>query len=327
MTFDEVRQSPFRPFGDFLSIQDALEREIIPRQYDKVFDRHCKCGSERMVRISKNSKSVTGIACCDSHCPLKITYQLDEIFQRFHFKGIGPALCFRVVSYFSERKDQLKVSDILMESGVYNDLSGAEELAWESGLEAIKNSKQTMGKFIYKLSYPGLGSKFEDVFRGISSVDQMIEALQKEGFKNFFINRGIKSDTVIYYVSQYLIEIVDLLEFYSQSITNSAEKVFTVCMTGRMDTAYGKFTKDQFIQQCIALLECNKLDTFFSLEQVSSVSKAEFVVAGTDSVAENTVKYRDALKKQERIRQESGNTDFKILFSPDEFFTLIQKGG
>lgn len=326
MLFDELEKSQLKPFRDFLSVKKAKELNIIPSDYDLYFADFCDCGSERMVRIASDGTSVTGVTCCNLHCYKKIVYQLDELFKKFSVKGIGPAMCHKVVRFFVEQNEVITFSNILLKSGKCNGLYGAEELTWASALETINISKQTMGEFIYKLSYPGIGKKFDDIFSGLSSIDDLASIIQKEGFFHFFSSRGIKSFTVLHYFLEYLPELSQLLDHYKHTILTSAEKVYTVCMTGKMETMVGKFTKRDFIMQCNALLADRNLVEPINLKQVDSVSQAAFIVAGGDSVAAKTKKYLAAIKKENEIKNLLNRNDLKILFSPDDFLSFILGG-
>jgi NAD-dependent DNA ligase len=326
MLFDDLMKSQLKPFQDFLSVKKAKELDIIPRDYDVYFKEFCSCGSERIVRVANNGTSVTGITCCNLHCYEKIVYQLDELFKRFSVKGIGPAICNKVVRFFIDHDENITFANILLKSGRYNGLSGAEEQAWAAALETINTSRQTMGEFIYKLSYPGIGKKFDDIFNGLSSMDDLACTIQKEGFLHFFSSRGVKSFTTLYYFLEYLPEISQLLEHYKNTILTSTEKVYTVCMTGKMETIAGKYTKRDFIMQCNSLLLSRNLTEPISLKQVDSVSQAMFIVAGSDSVVAKTKKYLAAVKKENEIKSRLNKNDLKILFSPDDFLAFILGG-
>lgn len=326
MLFEDLKQSPLRPFQDFLSVKKAKKLNIIPKEYDMYFEEFCECGSERMVRVADNGNSVTGVTCCNLHCYKKLVYQLDELFKRFSIKGIGPAICNKVVQYYIDNGKDITLSNILIESDRYNGLSGAEEQIWGMALETIRSSRQSMGEFIYKLSYPGIGKKFEDIFSGLSSIDDLSDVIQKEGFLQFFSSRGVKSFTTLYYLLEYLPEISQLLECYQHTILASTEKVFSICLTGKMETAVGKYTKRDYIEQCNVLLASRNLKESISLRQVESVSQAMFIVAGSDSVAARTKKYLAAVKKENEIKRQLNKNDLKILFSPDDFLAFVLGG-
>jgi len=326
MLFEELKKSQLQPFQDFLSVKKAKELNIIPDDYDVYFKEFCECGSERMVRVAGNGTSVTGVTCCNLHCYKKIVYQLDELFKRFSVKGVGPAICSKVVWFFIDHNETITFSNILLKSGRYNGLSGAEEQIWATALETINTSRQTMGEFIYKLSYPGIGEKFDDIFSGLSSIDDLASSIQKEGFLHFFSSRGVKSFTTLYYFLEYLPEISQLLEHYNHTILTSTEKVYTVCMTGKMETVAGRYTKRDFIMQCNSLLLSRNLAEPISLKQVDSVPQAMFIVAGSDSVAAKTKKYLAAVKKENEIKNQLKKNDLKILFSPDDFLAFILGG-
>ena len=118
MLFEELKKSQLQPFQDFLSVKKAKELNIIPDDYDVYFKEFCECGSERMVRVAGNGTSVTGVTCCNLHCYKKIVYQLDELFKRFSVKGVGPAICSKVVWFFIDHNETITFSNILLNSSL-----------------------------------------------------------------------------------------------------------------------------------------------------------------------------------------------------------------
>jgi len=322
MDFIEVSSSKFKPFTDFLSMAQAKEMKIMPKPYWPIFEDRCMCGSEMMVRVS--GCSITGVACCDPYCWIKLTYQLSEVFRRFGYKGIGKETCSKVVQDFLRLGKPFSLSDVLLRGDDVISLSGAMRGKWIEGVGCIKKSRQSFGTFIYKLSYPGVGSKFEGVLQGISSIKQLTVAVKQEGFFCFFANRGVRSFTTIYYFMTYLPDVYCIIKEWEDCISTSSGKILPVCLTGKMKTSIGRFTKSEYLALCSQILERGET---FEIKSVESVSKALFIIVGEDSIAGNSAKYRQAVEKQNALQKDQGSNQ-KILFSPDEFVNMVLgKGG
>lgn len=323
MRFNELEASPLKPFQDFISVKRAKELDLIPQIYSTVFADDCGCGSERMARLSGNDGAVTGITCCDPRCPIKMSYQLTTMFERFGYKGIGKATCTKVVQDFMETGEKFDFADILIRGDKVISLTGAIGARWGEAMDLIRSSKQNLGSMIYKWSFPGLGSKFEDIMHGISSVSQLAEIIRAEGYFQFFSKRGVKSLTTLWYFREYLSEISKLSTEFKDCITISLDKVLAICMTGRMQSSLGNLTKKEYLNLCSTYLEQRNLSDPFEIKAVDTVSKATFVIAGEDSVAGKTSKYRQALEKEKVLKVAKNDPNYKVLFSPDEFLALI----
>ena len=328
MKFDELYSSELRPFQDYVSVRTAKRLGIISAKYSSIFEDDCACSSERIVRVQKGSGSITAVTCCDPQCPLKMKYQVNEVFERFGVKGIGPETCGKVVDSVWMKNGKVTLYDVIVDGPKYSNLVGNESYVFLSALEKIVESRVTFGRFIANLSYPFIGMKFEDVFRGISNIDEFVSVATNEGgLFSFLANRSVKSVDTIFHFIYYLMEMSEIVKYYKDSIVSSGSIIIPICMTGRMETSHKKYTKEEYLYSCNLLLM--DADGVKDIDFVSTetVSKAKFVIAGPDSVARRTAKFRKAIEMEEYLLS-SGEllAGEKFLYTPDEFLYYLLKG-
>ena len=91
LLFSEINDK-YGAFYQYVTIRDAKEMGIIPKQYEEVFPDFCECGSENIIK-----KSLTQAMCCDPRCKVKLAYALSEMFSRFGVKGVGDETCKKMI--------------------------------------------------------------------------------------------------------------------------------------------------------------------------------------------------------------------------------------
>lgn len=269
--------------------------------------------------MQKEIPSITAITCCDPFCNIKMGYQLNDIFDAFGFKGIGPATCHKVVRYYREKRSSFTIADILINGVDGTGLFGAEYSNWLNAMELMKNSKQTLGALIVKLCYPGLGTKFEDIFQGYSSLEEFATSAQDKGLFQLFRDKSVLSENTYYYFCIYFKDIVRIVEYLENTIIMSCEKICGICLTGKMSLDDRGLTKSEFLRLCNEVQRDGPYSGLFEIKSVESVPKSFFVIAGANSVSSKTNKYKLALTKQ-------SNSTTKVLYSPEEFIEFLRKG-
>lgn len=331
MTLDELKNSTRRPFSNFESVSDAKALGFIGQKYNELFTDKCRCGSEMVVRLAYSSNiirvdeynsgvrpkpSITAVTCCNPDCYEKLPFQLVDMFSDFDVKGIGIGICTKVVAQYIALGKTVSLKDIILNKYSGTGLTGAEYETWCKGIDLIYNSKQTFGKLVDKLAYPHIGSRFEDVFRGCSCVPDFIRKVNSVGLIKLLESNGIKSTDMQFYFCKYIMDIVDIVTALEHTLVLSTNKFINLCMTGKMSSSVGNFTKDGFVHACIEIMKTGPFAGEFELKTTSSVSQATFVIAGANSVSGNTNKYRQAKTQQE-------SSEYRFLFSPDEFLKYI----
>lgn len=225
MKLEEIKNSNLQPFSDFITVKEGKDEGFIDDKYHSIFYDKCQCGSDMMIRLVfsnivytfqdiqnnvKHKPSITAVTCCNLNCHLKIVYQLDELFQRFDIKGLGPAVCERVVLHHKKKYGEVSVATIIKNRDINTGLVGAEYDNWVEAMNIIYGSKQSLGNLIYKLAFTGIGSKFEDVFQGYSNMKEFAIDVVPIGLTNFLANKSIKSTTTQYYFCTYFRDIVQI---------------------------------------------------------------------------------------------------------------------
>ena len=329
MTYNDISSHPLRPFPNFISVSKAKDLSIIPENYFSMFADNCPCGSERMVRLHQNGTSITAVTCVDPRCPFKLKFQVNDVFDKFGYKGIGPQTCGRIVWAIKEELGYVSLYEVLVNGPKYCKIGDSAEDDFIGALRHIEQSKLNLGTFISYLSYPLIGSKFEDIFRGISTITEFTELATSEGgLISFLSKRGVRSIDVIFYLVHFLKEIEQLYLYFEKCIISSSTNIVPICMTGRMVTSHGAYTKADYLYHCNLLAMTDDGDKLYDVISVDTISKASFVIAGADSIAKKTTKYRNAVDREEFLKK-SGyiSENDKFLFSPDEFFLYLLNGG
>lgn len=316
MTVADIKNSPMQPFNDFISVVEAKELNYITDKYHSIFNEECVCGSEMMIRYvtSKLGKhSVTGVTCCNPLCPEKLVFQLEELFQRFKVKGIGPATCRKVVQHWKCIADEVTLAAIILGGAEDCGLFGAEYDNWSQAMYYLYTTKQSLGELIYRLAFPGLGSKFEDVFQGYNNIIEFAQMINKHGLETILADKSVRSETTLFYFCTYFPQIVQLSLYYQHTFTTASDVIYYICMSGKMFTGDGTFTKDQYLLHCKELQDAGSFAGQFELKATTSVAKADFVVASGSS----TNKFKTAAAKESKEGR-------KILYSPDEFIQYMK---
>lgn len=333
MELHTMQEAKLKPLDNFVTVADAKRTDIITEPYMDLFVDRCSCGSDMMLRIIdgqriisvddfnngvRSKPSVTAYTCCNPNCTVKLPYHLVDFFSSFNIKGLGEGICKKVVRYhvYSLGNPNVTFKDIVLNGKSNTGLSGAEHVTWCQAFDVVNSSKQTFSALVNRFSYAHIGTRFDGMFVGCSSVLDFLLKVNKTPIDTLLINIGVKSASLRYYFQIAILDILELVQEYSHTLVTSNFNYKNICMTGKMTTSLGAFTKDKFIQACIELHQSGPYANHFELRTTTSVAKASYVIAGENSVSSGTAKYKQALSLQ-------SSYDFKFLFTPDSFLKHI----
>lgn len=242
-------------------VKTAKEVGDIPEQFHAYFADRCECGSENIIKM--NLRTVT---CCDPKCPIKNGFALAEMFTRFGVKGLQEASCRAIYEELLQENERRKRNgdEGILLSDSYVSVLG---ISWDNYPASLKmtakgidfftaccrivEKKMTFPKMVSMLAIPTLGAEAEDLLRGISDVNQLLDMIEKRGsVKSFCDARGFHSEMTAFYFRNAMVDITTANILLRRTLRPEGGIKISVCMTGAITFRGNKTTKERYLQEC-----------------------------------------------------------------------------
>lgn len=321
MTFAELQEldDKYFAFSSFLTVKEAKNLELIPKDYWDYFPDNCECGSENIITSSLQQPQ-----CCNPKCYIKQGYALSELLTRFKCKGLGPARCIEIIKELSPKFEYDSYVEVL--NFEYDDLpfslaQKAYSLDLIDSIHRIKDEKITFPILMSNLAIPTLGDKALKLFHGINSFSNFVDELKKYGgLPNFCSKRGVRDTMVLFWIKQ---SIVDM--WLADTIMHSNLRMegivrLEICITGFLHLDGKRITKDAFVKLCNDMMVNKDGVQLFEIVQNTAKVGAVHIIADSPS---NSAKYLAGLRRGEEI--DIDGVKRKVLMSSAEFINYLKE--
>lgn len=331
MTFEEFNDiyGKYHAYQDWTTVQFAKSIGRIPEKFAVYFDDLCECGSENVI-----SRTLTREMCIDPKCPVKVGYQLAEMFSRCGIKGLGYATCSNIYKQMLDldRHEKKEGGDGLFVYRVYTEVL---VIPWEKypsnvrstvkGTEFfqaclfIRSKSFTFSQMVASLGLAELGENSERVFGGFNSFGEWCDAVKSAGgMTAFCASRGVYSPDIVLSVAL-ATEAIGVADFaLRDSLRAVGLTQISVCMTGSASIDGRKYTKKEFVDACNELCIDSNGVRLIELKNTSGPATVPFVLY---SIPTATHKF---VTGQSRgvVSDEFG--EHKVLMSTDDFYNLLK---
>lgn len=293
MTLEEINDK-FRDhcaYSNFITVQEAKEFGLIPRIYYEdcgddagTFPNHCICGSENIL-----TRDLQQPQCCNPRCHVKMGYGLSELFTRFSIKGIGNALCLRMVNgCYSKLQYKSYIELISMSQSDYPYSIQGTVAADNFYLACYKIRQETLTfpAMIAKLGLPELNTSSIILFDRINCFKDLLAEINRlGGVKQFCNNRGVYDMSKIYWLHNSLIDIALAEIVFCRTLRRAGLHRIDICITGRVLIDGVHYTKDEFVKYCNSLGKLEDGTQLFELRQTTALETVNYIVADTPSTS------------------------------------------
>lgn len=280
-TYDE-----FGAFNDFVTVEDAENSELIPKEFHGVFPKNCSCGSEMIINYAR-----TKTLCCHPRCPIKQGLALSELIARFNYKGIADATCTEIYNmsrqmakaHEEKTGEKLFMTDsyieiLLIEPNQYpvyftQSVKGMEFL---NCVHALQQHKMTFSQMIAMLGLPEFDSTAYKLFGNINSAEELLEGIKAAGGVNNFCEfRGVYAPLKKFWLKVSIPDIIIGFYVFGSSMRMNALQTLDICITGSLNVNGVKTTKNSFIDMCVERGKSTALSSLLKkvFENTDSVTK------------------------------------------------------
>lgn len=307
MTLNEINNTypSYHFMREYITIREAKDRGLIPAIYQDpnnpeggVFPDHCTCGSENVISLNlKRAK------CCNPRCPVKMGYALSEMFTRFGIKGVGDAICAKMVKGTYDKLQYKSHVEILMLEPADYPISVRDTVAaydFYRGTLQMKSRELTFPDLIANLGIEGLGSNSKKLFEGIQSFDQLAEEIKRVGnTKMYCIHHGVADENVMANLYIHLIDIAVAEFIFASCLRRTGMINIPITITGRIYLNGVHYTKEEFVRYCNNIARLENGEQLFEIQfKNKALESVQFIVADTPS---NSAKYRAGLRRNNLI--------------------------
>lgn len=314
MEFSEVNNT-YHTFDEFVTIREAKELGIIPKQYvdpdnpeGGIFPDRCQCGSENII-----TRSLTRATCCNPRCKIKLGYALSELFTRFGIKGVGDQICLKLINAVYDKLEYKSHIEVLtMERADYpmfiaSTMAGCDLY---TACHEIRKEQLTFASMVSKLGLPELSTSTEKLLFRINCFSQLYEQIQKEGgVKNYCWNRNVYDANKIYWFYESLPDILLAEKVFCRSLRKEGLRSISICVTGSVSVGGLSMTRKEFINRCNQEARDNKGNQILEIKDTSAKESCSYVVADYPSTSS---KYLAGAKRG-------------VLITADNFIKRIQE--
>ena len=331
MTFEEMKKEHdhYGAYDEWVTMSEAKELGLLPATYHKYFPDLCDCGSENIIK--KNLRQFT---CCNPKCYQKEACQMAEFMSRSNIQRLGEANCLKIISAFRDYDRRLVANgqESIFPTGSFLDIFNVPVDRWPLdygsalehdlavAVESLKNDNVTFPELISRLGIESLGSNSLKLFDGISSSQELADAIKKEGGTRFFCySRGIYAPEVINNVYESLLDIVNAEFLFHKSIRRQGLVPLDVCITGSTVLKGKSLTKSQLIDILNRASIGETEIQYFEFRMCTALKSAPFILYTTPSAS---AKFRAGAARGS-ITDEFGT--HPVLMQIDDFFDLLQK--
>lgn len=309
MTFDEFKKLDIiSAYPDYKSVAFAKMTEVIPKDLAPYVEDKCLCGSDRMT----NGVTIT---CCNPRCYIKLGHKLSGMFSKFGVKNLGPSTCIKIMKFGID--NGLFVIPSHME--IFNCFEkfeyilGAKFYDLILGIETIHNNSLNFYQIVQSVNIPGFGDKCVDYFKGIESVEQLVQEIDKHGIIDFMAQRGVYDRSMSLNLTVFLTDIFIFERLFRGRVLSEPLKNVKICITGPVSPNGVYMSRDNFVSYVNEISRIGNI-CVFNITQ-SGPSTSTYVIADSPS---NNNKYLTA-KNRETL-----NPDVKVIYTSTEFVNLIK---
>lgn len=307
MTLDEINQQypSYHFMIGYTTIRDAKDEGLIPKIYQDpdnpsggIFPDFCRCGSENV--ISYNLKRAK---CCDPRCQIKLGFTLSEMFSRFGIKGVGDAICSKIIKGTFDKlkyKSHLEVLMLKPEEYPISVRGTAAACAFYRGFLEMQTRELTFPDLVANLGIEGLGSNSKKLLEGIQSFEHLADEIEKAGStKMFCIHRGVADENVMANLYIHLIDIAMAEQIFAKCLRKTGAVNIPITITGRIYLNGVHYTKEEFVRHCNHVAQLENGEQLFEIQfKNKALESVEYIVADTPS---NSAKYRAGLRRNNLI--------------------------
>lgn len=330
MTFEEFKQrrQGYKFAGNWLSVEQAKDLNLIPEAFHDIFKNTCECGSDFI--ITPNLKTEM---CCDPRCFIKVGYKLAEMFTRSGVDGLGYSSCSSV---YKKLLDYDKILKERGEEGLFRFHAYTEVLLvpWDKYPMTLKGSvvgtkfyaacvqvrtqSVTFPQLVSKLGLASIGSNANKIFDGINSFTEWKNAVAEAGgIAQFCVTKGVRSPDVILNVVD-SIEDIALADYAcSAALRSSGLLQLKVCITGAVRVNGVSYTKAKFIDACNDLCVDANGVRLLELANTSGAATPPFVLYSAQS---GSAKYNTGASRGS-ITDEFGT--HSVLMTTTDFYNWL----
>lgn len=329
MTFEEMRSEydTYNAFYNWVTVNMAKRAGYIPEKFFEFFADTCECGSENII-----TATLTREMCCDPNCRIKAGYRLSKLLSNFAVKGVGPKTCSTVYNEIRHKNQYLVEhgEKPLLQTNSYIEIltvpwdeypmscRSAAGANFFTACYKARCTEITFPELIGKLGLTNLGSNTVNLFKGISSFDELRTEILKYGnVNNFCINRGSYSQMIAFNVANSLEDIFVASVVFTK-VRMMGLREIEICMTGRIVLNGSSMTKAEFVTKCNNLCRDANGVQIYEVKNTAAVKSVPFVVY---SAASNSAKYRQGAARG-TVRDEFG--EHKVLATADEFYSILK---
>lgn len=307
MTLEEINKKypSYHFMIGYTTIRNAKDEGLIPAIYQDpedpsggVFPDYCNCGSENV--ISYNLKRAK---CCDPRCPIKLGYTLSEMFTRFGIKGVGDAICSKMVKGTYDKLQYKSHLEVLLLNPTDYPVSvrgSAAAYDFYRGFLQMQTRELTFPDLVANLGIEGLGSNTKKLLEGIQSFEHLADEIEKAGStKMFCIHRGVADENVVANLYIHLVDIALAEKIFVKCLRRTGVINIPITITGRIYLNGVHYTKEEFVRHCNHIAQLDDGTQLFEIQfKNKALESVKYIVADTPS---NSAKYRAGLRRNNLI--------------------------
>lgn len=273
-------------YGEFITVKEAKETQLIPSGWHSLFEDKCECGSDNI--ISKNLKT---LRCCNPRCFIKEGHMLSAMIGRFGIKNWGPATCIDIMGYLIRNdisKSHIKFFDLA--DDLQNRLFTANrKLEYNTLLDTVFSQKYTASELVSKLGLPNLDKSSEVIFGDYDSTASVYKAIKSKGVKTFLAEKNVHDVATISCIKEFLGDIIYAEYLFRDCIRLRGNLKIDLVITGVLYPYGKKTTKQKFIEMLNETATTPSGIKLYEFSMTDKKQSAPYVIA--DYVS-NTEKYR-----------------------------------
>lgn len=309
----ELRElDSFGAFSEFITMEEAKNKGLIPSDIASYFPNKCKCGSDMII-----SSNLKVMMCCDPLCYIKQGYSLLEFLRRGDIKGIGPAACLGTAQAFYKSNPNRSYLNMIYTSLDKISAYGNEGVDIEDAIKYIVKQSKTFATIVSSLGIPKLGTRVIDVLKGLNTPNIMLQDIvynHNGSVSSFLESRGVSDTMFKFYFKFYLNDIVYVTEVYENMIREAMRDI-KICITGSLSPNGVSLTRPQFIKYCNTISVAKDGNRLFEIQDSSAIKSVNYLICDYPS---SSSKYQTAAER-EKLEQR------KIIYTSTEFLNLIEQ--
>ena len=330
MEYEEFRRKASKVYAytGWLTVSEAKESGLIPKEYHELFEDRCECGSVNVIAPNLRREM-----CCDPKCPTKSAYALAEMFSRYGIQDLGPARCGTIYKALRNVDFSRKSRG---EKGLflYNNYAEVLLVPWAqypydvrdvygqtfaAGCVKIRETPVTFQQLVANLGIPSIHNNTDKIFNGINSAKELSDkAKEYGGLKSFLVSRGVHSPEVIYNLLSN-IDTIAIAEYACRALKQSGLLKISVCMTGRVVCDGKSMTKSNFINKCNDLCVDSDGCQMIEIKNTSAMESVPFILYSTRS---SSAKFRAGVNRGTVVDNLGKH---EVLITVTQFYKILER--